>query len=76
MKTLYKKTIEKYGKVDIVVANAGIMESKDFFDLEMDESGDLKEPVESYRVVDVNLKGTINSTVTSRINFFSVTDSS
>lgn len=61
MKALYRKTIEKFERVDIVIANAGMMESKGFFDFEMDESGDLKEPIEAYRVLDVNLKGTMNS---------------
>jgi len=58
---LFNVTIERFGKIDIVVANAGIMESKPFFDLETDENGNLKEPIEAYKVLDVNLKGTANS---------------
>ena len=57
---LFKATIEKFGKVDIVIANAGIMESRRFFDFEVDESGELKDDG-SGRVIDVNLKGTMNS---------------
>jgi NAD(P)-dependent dehydrogenase (short-subunit alcohol dehydrogenase family) len=61
MKSLFKTTIEKFGQVDIVIANAGMMESKEFFEFEEDENGELKEPNDAYRVVDVNLKGTMNS---------------
>jgi NAD(P)-dependent dehydrogenase (short-subunit alcohol dehydrogenase family) len=61
MKSLFRETKKKFGQVDIVVANAGIMESKGFFNFEEDEAGELKEPIEAYRVVDVNLKGTMNS---------------
>lgn len=61
MKALFKAAIERFGRVDIVVANAGLMESKPFFEFETDETGDLREPTESYRVIDVNLKGTMNS---------------
>ena len=61
MKLLFRKSIEMFGQVDIVIANAGIMESKEFFEFEEDENGELKEPVDAYRVIDVNLKGTMNS---------------
>ena len=58
----FKLSITKFGKVDIIIANAGIMESKPFFDEDdVDENGDLREPSQSHRVVDVNLKGTMNS---------------
>ena len=57
---LFKQTVQKFGQIDIVAANAGIMESKSFFDFETDEAGELKEPVDSYRVLDVNIKGTMN----------------
>ncbi|KAF2194919.1 NAD(P)-binding protein [Zopfia rhizophila CBS 207.26] len=61
MKALYQKTTEQFGQVDIAIANAGMMESKGFFDFEEDEKGELKEPVEAYQVIDVNLKGTMNT---------------
>ncbi|KAJ9645985.1 hypothetical protein H2201_005530 [Coniosporium apollinis] len=63
MKRLFKATVERFGRVHIVIANAAIMESKSFYDMEVDENGELKEPTESYRVIDVNLKGTMNSNV-------------
>lgn len=47
------------GEVDIVVANAGIIESPNCFTDKFDENGELMEP--SWRVIDVNLKGVINT---------------
>lgn len=67
MKALFRETKKKFGQVDIVVANAGLMESKGFFDFEEDDQGELKEPSEAWRVIDVNLKGTMNSTLCSII---------
>ncbi|KIW28105.1 uncharacterized protein PV07_07789 [Cladophialophora immunda] len=62
MKLLFKRTIERFGRVDIVIANAGIMESKSVFDLAaVDDEGELQESVEGGRVLDVNLKGTLNT---------------
>lgn len=62
MKLLFRRTIEHFSRVDIVVANAGIMESKNIFDLvAVDNQGELQESVEGFRVLDVNLKGTLNS---------------
>lgn len=62
MRSLFRVTKEKFGQVDIVIANAGLMESKGFFDFEEDESGELQEPKEAYKIIDVNLKGSMNST--------------
>lgn len=62
MTALFRKTTERFGRVDIVVANAGIMERKDTFALdEVDEHGELMESKEASRVIDINLKGTLNS---------------
>jgi NAD(P)-dependent dehydrogenase (short-subunit alcohol dehydrogenase family) len=63
MTKLFAQTKEKFGSLEVVVANAGMMETKHFFDFEgeVDEKGELKEPKEAYRVIDVNLKGTMNS---------------
>lgn len=62
MKNLFRETVGVFGKVDIVVANAGLMESKPFFDWEdVDEKGELRESVGAFKVLDVNLKGTMNS---------------
>lgn len=62
MRSLFQSTKQKFRQVDIVIANAGLMESRDFFDFDEDESGELKEPTEAYRIIDVNLKGSMNST--------------
>lgn len=62
MKSLFKETIRRFGKIDIVVANAGIMESAPALDEgHVDINGDLLESKEAFRVIDVNLKGTFNS---------------
>ncbi|KAJ4360988.1 uncharacterized protein N0V89_001557 [Didymosphaeria variabile] len=61
MRTLFREAKNKFGQVDIVVANAGMMESQNFFDFEEDEAGELLESRDSQRVLDVNLKGTLNS---------------
>jgi NAD(P)-dependent dehydrogenase (short-subunit alcohol dehydrogenase family) len=61
MLSLFSQTKEKFGSVEFVVANAGLMESKPFFDFEVDGKGELMEPTEHYKVLDVNLKGTMNS---------------
>lgn len=58
----FKAAIERFGEIDIVVANAGIMESSPVLDVDsVDEYGDLRENTEAGRVIDVNLKGTLNS---------------
>jgi NAD(P)-dependent dehydrogenase (short-subunit alcohol dehydrogenase family) len=61
MQSLFRETKKKFGNIHVVVANAGMMESMGFFEFEEDERGELKESVGSTRVVDVNLKGTMNS---------------
>lgn len=61
VRALFRETKNRFGQIDVVVANAGLMESKGFFDFEEDGDGELKEPVEAYKVIDVNLKGTMNS---------------
>lgn len=65
MRGLFRTTKEKFGQVDIVIANAGLMESKGFFDFDEDEAGELREPKEAYKVIDVNLKGSMNSTTST-----------
>ncbi|KAF2022396.1 NAD(P)-binding protein [Aaosphaeria arxii CBS 175.79] len=61
MKSLFRTTKQKFGQVDVVVANAGIMESREFYEFEEDENGELKELVDASRVIDINLKGTMNT---------------
>ncbi|KAJ5177618.1 uncharacterized protein N7500_000317 [Penicillium coprophilum] len=58
----FEEAITIFGKVDIVIANAGIMESESVLDMEkVDENGRLLESLEAGRVIDVNLKGTLNT---------------
>ncbi|KAH8892588.1 dehydrogenase with different specificitie, partial [Thozetella sp. PMI_491] len=62
MKDLFKVVVAKTGGIDIVVANAAIMETSPVMDVAaVDELGEPLEPVEAYRVIDVNLKGTLNT---------------
>jgi NAD(P)-dependent dehydrogenase (short-subunit alcohol dehydrogenase family) len=61
MKSLFRETKKRFGQIDIVVANAGLMESKGFFEFKEDSQEELEEPAEAYKVVDVNVKGTMNS---------------
>ncbi|EED13501.1 short chain dehydrogenase/reductase, putative [Talaromyces stipitatus ATCC 10500] len=62
IKALFAECTKHFGKVDIVVANAGIMESVPLFDIgDVDEEGELRESAEGFRVIDVNIKGTINT---------------
>ncbi|KAJ5634038.1 hypothetical protein N7528_001880 [Penicillium herquei] len=57
----FKSGIQRFGGIDIVIANAGIMESSPIIEFDVDENGDLKEDEEGGRVIDVNLKGTLNT---------------
>jgi NAD(P)-dependent dehydrogenase (short-subunit alcohol dehydrogenase family) len=62
MNSLFRLAKEKFGTIDVVVANAGVMESSLVLESqEVDETGDLKEPTEAYKVLDINVKGTLNS---------------
>ena len=61
MIALFSKAKERFGRIDIVVANAGLMESQHLFDMEVDSNGNPKEPIEHYQVIDVNVKGTMNT---------------
>ncbi|KAM0415799.1 hypothetical protein ACHAPT_013260 [Fusarium lateritium] len=62
MKDLFKSTIKKFNTLDVVIANAGVMESHPTLDVEtVDAAGDLLEATEASKVIDINLKGTLNS---------------
>ncbi|GKZ41927.1 hypothetical protein AbraIFM66951_011673 [Aspergillus brasiliensis] len=63
MTRLFRTIAREYGGVDVVVANAGMMESTPVLDLnDVDEgTGELRESVEARRVVDVNLMGSLNT---------------
>lgn len=56
---LFKKAKETYGRIDSVFANAGVGPRADYLSLDVDESGDPKEP--SHELFDVSLKGVINT---------------
>ncbi|KAK5371270.1 hypothetical protein LTS13_006647 [Exophiala xenobiotica] len=51
---LFSFTQAKYGRVDLVFANAGVPETQNAFEDVYDENGDLVEP--TMTVIDVNLK--------------------
>lgn len=62
MKHLFRSTKQKFGSVDVVVANAAIMESSPTLaSTVLDTDGEPEKPMEAYRVIDTNLKGTLNS---------------
>ncbi|GES64699.1 MFS multidrug transporter [Aspergillus terreus] len=62
MTALFKEATRHFGAVDIVIANAGVMESHAVLDLDdIDEAGDLRESAEGFKVIDINLKGTLNT---------------
>ncbi|KAJ5442499.1 Short-chain dehydrogenase/reductase SDR [Penicillium cf. griseofulvum] len=62
----FEAAITTFGKIDIVIANAGIMESESVLDMDnVDANGRLLESMEAGRVIDVNLKGTLNIASTS-----------
>ena len=61
MNAMFTKAKQTFGRIDIVVANAGLMESNHLFEMDLDGNGDPLEPKEHYRVIDVNVKGTLNT---------------
>lgn len=68
MTGLFKQAKERFGRIDIVVANAAIMETSPILDLDaVDENGDLAESREAFKVIDVNVKGTLNSKLFGRV---------
>lgn len=55
---LFEKTIQKHGRIDAVIANAGVDEAlEDVFEDVLDTTGQIKEP--TLVVLDVNLRGAI-----------------
>jgi hypothetical protein len=55
----------------VVVANAGVMESHMTLDVEtVDANNDLLEGTEASRVININVKGTLNSEFYIRAAFF------
>ncbi|KAG7140370.1 hypothetical protein HYQ45_018832 [Verticillium longisporum] len=60
---VFKTALSRFGVIHMVVANAGIMESSPVLDVSVDDTGDPIESKEANRVLDVNLKGTLNRSV-------------
>ncbi|EED13815.1 hypothetical protein TSTA_100590 [Talaromyces stipitatus ATCC 10500] len=59
---LFTQCMKHFSKVEIVVANAGIMESQKLFDIsDVDEQGELRQSAERFRVIHANIKGTVNT---------------
>lgn len=59
---LFASTVEKFGSVDYVIANAGMPEKSGFlWEDRFDAAGDLEEP--DLKLIDVNVKGTLFSTL-------------
>ncbi|CRK13676.1 hypothetical protein BN1708_010910 [Verticillium longisporum] len=58
---VFKTALSRFGVIHMVVANAGIMESSPVLDVSVDDAGDPIESKEANRVLDVNLKGTLNT---------------
>jgi len=62
MTSFLTRTINHFDSVEVVVANAGVMESKSVFDLtDVDENRKPRESQEGFKMMDINLKGTLNS---------------
>ncbi|KAJ5700363.1 hypothetical protein N7536_003376 [Penicillium majusculum] len=62
MKALFKKAKEHFGQIQVVIANAGVMESEQVLDMDkLDSNGDLVESSEYFKVLDINVKGTMNT---------------
>lgn len=62
MKELFSIAVKTFGSIEVVVANAGVMENHMTLDVEtVDSNGDLLEATEASKVIDINVKGTLNS---------------
>ena len=60
LRALFLSAWAKYGKIDVVLANAGVPERPPFlFEDATDQDGFLKEP--DFRLIDVNLNGVLRS---------------
>ncbi|KAF9893039.1 hypothetical protein FE257_012450 [Aspergillus nanangensis] len=61
MTALFRSAKERFGSIQLVVANAGVMESEPVLDMnQIDEHGNLKESRDFSKVIDINVKGTMN----------------
>ncbi|RHZ49041.1 uncharacterized protein CDV56_102772 [Aspergillus thermomutatus] len=58
---LFQSAKERFGSIELVIANAGVMERKPVLDMDqIDKHGNLKESHEFCKVIDINVKGTMN----------------
>lgn len=71
---VFQLTIKTFGKVDMVVANAAVMESAPVLDVSVDESGNPIESAEAIKVLDINLKGTFNGKSCYPYNFHNISE--
>ncbi|KAF1351819.1 short chain dehydrogenase [Delphinella strobiligena] len=60
LSALFEKTVELYGRIDHVFANAGVGPKADYLEARFSEDGKLLEP--SHVTLDINLKSVINTT--------------
>jgi NAD(P)-dependent dehydrogenase (short-subunit alcohol dehydrogenase family) len=61
---LFKSTFEKYGRIDVVAANAGIHGHERWLEDLMDSNGELAQP--DFPAITVNLIGMLYSTSPSQ----------
>jgi NAD(P)-dependent dehydrogenase (short-subunit alcohol dehydrogenase family) len=61
LRSVFSAARTRFGRLDFVIANAGTMEHQHVLEDTFDEQGELEEPRDAYRVIDVNLKGSLNS---------------
>jgi NAD(P)-dependent dehydrogenase (short-subunit alcohol dehydrogenase family) len=59
--SLFKDTRAKYGRIDVVFANAGVTRLDSYVDAKLDAEGEVLEP--SHRTIEINLKACINTVV-------------
>ncbi|KAM0098484.1 hypothetical protein ACP6JE_007009 [Aspergillus fumigatus] len=58
---LFQSAKERFGSIELVIANAGVMERTPVLDMDqIDEHGNLEESHEFCKVIDINVKGTMN----------------
>jgi NAD(P)-dependent dehydrogenase (short-subunit alcohol dehydrogenase family) len=68
LRSVFSAVQTKFGRLDFVIANAGTMEYEPVLEDTFDSEGELEEPRDAYRVIDVNLKGSLNSTPCSPLS--------
>ncbi|KAL3440854.1 hypothetical protein BJX65DRAFT_300161 [Aspergillus insuetus] len=61
LRSVFSAVQTQFGRLDFVIANAGTMEHEPVLEDSFDSEGELEEPRDAYRVIDVNLKGSLNT---------------